>query len=84
MKKRQAALVTMIMVAAVAASAQMPTPKRPFSAEYVYTENGQPMQGMSPMKVAATAKRGFCRFRFPWNYPRAATGCGISDDGDAR
>lgn len=56
MKKRQAALATMIMLAAVAAIAQVPTAKRPFSAEYVYTENGQPMQGMSPMKVAATAK----------------------------
>ena len=56
MKKRQAALATMIMVAAVVASAQMPTPKRSFSAEYVFIENGQPMQGMSPMKVAATAK----------------------------
>lgn len=56
MKKKHAALAMMIILAGVAAFAQVPTPKRPFSAEYVYTENGQPMQGMSPMKVAATAK----------------------------
>ena len=56
MKKRQAVVAAMFMLVAVAAFAQAPTPKQPFSAEYVFTTNGQPMQGMSPMKVAATTK----------------------------
>jgi hypothetical protein len=48
----------LLVATAVAASAfaQAPTPKHPFSAEYVYTANGQPMAGMPTIKVAATAK----------------------------
>lgn len=56
MTKRQAVLAAMFMVVAVTGAAQVPAPKQPFSAEYVYTVNGEPMQGMSPMMVAATAK----------------------------
>ena len=49
-------VVAAVVVAMVAAStwAQAPAPKQPFSAEYVYTMNGEPMAGMSPIKVAAS------------------------------
>jgi hypothetical protein len=56
MGQRAVVLVVTMAMAAGSVCAQVPAPKQPFSAEYVYTMNGEPMQGMSPMKVAATTE----------------------------
>ena len=47
-------ILLVAMAVAASAFAQAPTPKHPFSAEYVYTANGQPMAGMPPIKTVAT------------------------------
>lgn len=54
MGTRVAVLLAVVVMVAGPTFAQVPAPKGPFSAEYVYTMNGEPMQGMSPIKVAAT------------------------------
>ncbi len=54
MRNRTVVLAAMVAMVAASAWAQIPAPKAPFSAEYVYTVNGEPMAGMSPIKVAAT------------------------------
>lgn len=56
MGTRIAVLATAVATVAGSTWAQVPAPKAPFSAEYVYTVNGEPMAGMSPIKVAATTE----------------------------
>lgn len=56
MDKRVALVTAIVAVMATSVCAQVPALKGPFSAEYVYTMNGEPMAGMSPIKVAATTQ----------------------------
>ena len=56
MRKMLVALSAFAVMMAVSAVAQDMGPKQPFSAEYFYTMNGQPMYGMPLIRVAATAQ----------------------------
>jgi hypothetical protein len=56
MRTRNVVVAAVMVMVTGSAFAQVPAPKGPFSAEYVYTMNGETMQGMPRMKVAATTE----------------------------